>query len=77
LGITYKARVNPFGERNLEYDESVKRNWRVEKELTEEAKTAIVAGRRFPKPDIPQRIKAMGERVAREKAEKARRLNAQ
>lgn len=73
LGITYKAWVNPFGDRNLEYDERGKRNWRVENELTEEAKTAIMAGRRFPKPDIPQRIKAMDERVAREKAEKARR----
>lgn len=74
MRIAYKAWINPFGERNFEYDESLKRSWRVENELTEEAKTAIMAGRRFPKPDIPQRIKAMGERVAREKDEKARRL---
>ena len=74
FSINYKAWVNPFGDRNFEYDERVKKNWRVEDELTEEAKTAIKAGKRFPKPDIPQRIKAMAERVAREKAEKARRL---
>ena len=63
MRIAYKARVNPYGERNLEYDESLKRNWRVEEELTEEAKTAIKAGRSFPKPDISQRIKAMDERA--------------
>ena len=75
LGITYKAWINPFGERNLEYDDSVKQNWRVEDELTEEAKTAIKGGRRFTKPDIPQRIKAVDERVAKEKAERERKLH--
>ena len=67
--ILYKAWINPFGERSLEYDQRMTQNSRVEKELTQEAKAAIEKGRLFQKPDIEQRIKAMNELTAKEKAE--------
>jgi len=71
LGICYKAWVNPFGERNLEYDQRASQSRRTERELTQEAKTAIEKGRRYQKPDIEQRIKATNERLEKEKAAKA------
>ena len=71
LGICYKAWVNPFGERNLEYDQRSSKSRRVERELAQEAKAAIEKGRLYQKPDIEQRIKATNERLEKEKAEKA------
>lgn len=72
LTINYKAWINPYGGRNLEYDQRVAQNWRVEEELTVEAKQALDAKRLPPRPDITQRIKATNERLEKEKAEKAR-----
>jgi hypothetical protein len=74
FGLSYKAWVNPYGERNLEYNQELEKNWRVEKELAAEAKAAIEAGTRPTKPDIQKRIQEMGERLVREKVEKERRL---
>ena len=39
-------------------------------ELKDEAKAAIQTKKLAPKPDIPQRIKSMNEKLEREKAEK-------
>jgi len=71
LRLYCKAWVNPYGDRSLEYDNSVEASWRVVDELKDEAKAAIQAKKLAPKPDIPQRIKAMNEKLEREKAEKA------
>jgi len=73
LRLYCKAWMNPYGERSLEYDDSLEASWRVVDELTVEAKGAIHAKQLPPKPDIPQRIKASNERVTREKAESDRR----
>ena len=70
LTINYKAWINPYGDRNLEYDRRVEQNWRVEEELTADAKQALEARRLPAKPDIGQRIKATNERVAKEKEER-------
>lgn len=74
MRIAYKAWTNPFGERNLEYDQQVEASSRVKLALTEEASVAVKSGQRFPRPDIGQRIMEMADRVAKEKAEKERRL---
>ena len=71
LQINYKAWINPYGERNLEYDRSLQSNWRVEEELTIEAKAALEKKSLPPKPDIPQRIKAMNEKMEKEKASRS------
>jgi len=73
LRLYCKAWVNPYGERSLEYDDSLETSWRVVDELKNEAKAAIRANKLPPKPDIPQRIKVMNARVAREKEESDRR----
>jgi len=63
----YESWVNPYGERNLEYDNRLEENGHVKDELRTEAKAAIEAHRLPPKPDIPQRIKAMNKRLEKEK----------
>ena len=60
--------VNPYGDRNLEYDSRLETNWHVMDELRREAKAAIQAKRLPPKPDVSRRIKAMNERLENEKA---------
>lgn len=52
--------VNPYGERNLEYDDRFEESWRVRAELSKEAIRAISQGR-FPDKckDVPARIKAV------------------
>ena len=74
MRIAYKAWVNPFGERNLEYDQQVEGSLRVKRALTEESSLAVKAGRLFPRPDIGRRIKETAERVAKDKAERERKL---
>lgn len=71
--IRYEAWINPYGDRNLEYDDRAEQSWRVKDELTEEAKAEIEAKRLPPKHDIPLRIKTMNARVVREKEESDRR----
>jgi len=74
MSIAYKAWVNPFGERNFEYDQQVETSLRVKRALTEESSLAVKSGRRFPRPDIGRRIKETAERVAKEKAEREQKL---
>lgn len=73
LRVSCKAWVNPYGDRNLEYDDRLANSWRVREALTAESVAAICSRRLPPKPDIAQRIKETDERVAREEAEKDRR----
>jgi len=68
--IIFESWANPYGERNLEYDSRLEENWYVKDELRTEAKAAIEAGRLPPKPDIAQRIKALNERLEKEKSSK-------
>lgn len=74
LGICYTAWINPFGERNLDFDRRVLKSRRTERELTEEFAAAVKAGLRSTQPDIERRIKAVNERMEREEAEKERRI---
>jgi len=77
IRIQYRAWINPYGERNLEFDDSAEGCWRVKDALTEEAKVAILAKRLPEKPDIQTLIKESNAKVAREKLEreKAMRTN--
>lgn len=63
--ISYKAWINPYGERNLEYDTDLEKEWRLADRLEDEAKTAFRQNKRPTKPDLPKLIKE-----AKEKAEK-------
>jgi len=65
--VSYRSWVNPYGETNLEYDQSVETNGHVEVELKSEAKRSIRAQRLPSKPDVEQRVKAMNEKLKRGK----------
>lgn len=65
FSINYKAWVNPYGERNLEYDTDLENEWRLIDQLGDQAKTAIRQNKRPAKPDLPKLVKE-----AKEKAEK-------
>lgn len=67
--VSYRAWVNPYGEKNLEYDQRMETNGHVEVELKSEAKRAIRSQRLPSKPEIGQRIKAMNEKLERAAAE--------
>ncbi len=61
--VPNEIRMNPYGDRNLEYDDRFKKSWRAREELTKEAVTAISQGRLPEKcKDVPARIKAANER---------------
>jgi hypothetical protein len=53
-----KICVNPYGERNFEYDERFEKSWRAREELAKEAVAALAEGR-YPQKckDVPARIK--------------------
>lgn len=72
LRLYCKAWVNPYGERGLEYDTSLEASWRVVDELKNEAIAAIRENKLPPKPDIPQRIKTINEKLEKEKSEKTK-----
>ncbi|HMO04667.1 MAG TPA: hypothetical protein PKC67_06795 [Kiritimatiellia bacterium] len=65
LRISCKAWINPYGERNLEYQSDLDGVWRLREELEEEAISALRDNRLPAKPDLPMRI-----RQAKEEAEK-------
>jgi hypothetical protein len=73
--VLCKGWINPYGDRNLEYDNRLEASWRVVDELNAEAKQAFDVKKLPQKPDIPQRIMAMNEQVAREKEASDRRHN--
>lgn len=63
--ISYEAWINPYGERNLEYNTDLGSVWRLREQLEEEALSALRDNRLPAKPDLPMRI-----RQAKEEAEK-------
>lgn len=68
LSIYYKSWTNPYGDRSLEHFKIAEQNWQVEKELEAEARAAIKANKHPRKPDISQRIKAMNDKLEKDKA---------
>jgi hypothetical protein len=65
--ISYKAWINPYGSRNLEYESDLAGQWRLRKQLEREAKTNLLQNKRPSKPDLPKLVKE-----AKEKAEKGK-----
>ena len=63
--ISYKASINPYGSRNLEYDADLAAQWQLRKQLEREAKADLLQNKRPVKPDLSKLIKE-----AKEKAEK-------
>jgi len=63
LSINYQTWVNPYGERNLEYDADLNQEWRLADRLTEEAKAAHLKGKRPVKPDLPKLVKEAKEKI--------------
>ena len=55
--ISYEAWINPYGERNLEYDSDLKQEWRLVHRLEAEAKAAHGQGKRPEKPNLPKLLK--------------------
>lgn len=55
--ISYKAWINPYGERNLEYDPDLEKEWRLADQLGDQAKTAFRQNKRPEKPDLSKLVK--------------------
>lgn len=55
--ITYRAWINPYGSRNLEYESELAEQWQLRKQLEREAKAAFRQNRRPSKPDLQGFIK--------------------
>ncbi len=65
IRIGYKAWINPYGSRNLEYESDLAGQWQLRKQLEREAKADLLQNKRPAKPDLPTLVKE-----AKEKAEK-------
>lgn len=63
--INYKAWINPYGLRNLEYESDLGEQWQLRKQLEREARADLIQNKRPEKPDFPKLVKE-----AKEKAEK-------
>ncbi len=61
FGISYEAWINPYGERNLEYDTDLNAVWRLKDQLEKEAMVAFSDNKRPPKPDLPVLIRQAQE----------------
>ncbi len=59
--INYEAWINPYGERNLEYDTNLSGVWRLRKQLEDEARAALIKNNLPPKPDLPTLIRQAQE----------------
>jgi hypothetical protein len=65
IQINFKAWINPYGERNLEYESDLTNHWELRKQLEKAAKSALGKNERPSKPDLPKLIQE-----AKDKAEK-------
>ena len=63
--ISYKAWVNPYGERNLEYETDLEKDWRLSDQLNDEGKNAHRQSKRPVKHDLQKLI-----REAKDKTDK-------
>lgn len=68
--ISYKAWINPYGNRNLEYEPELEKEWRLYDQLEDDAKTLIRGNKRPTKPDLPKLIKEATEKAAKGNVEK-------
>jgi hypothetical protein len=75
LRVSCKAWVNPYGDRNLEYDERVDGVYGVSNDLEKEAKAALRSKQLPQKPDVAERVRQRRERNERERLEEERRRN--
>jgi hypothetical protein len=62
ISIYYDSWTNPYGSRNLEYDQALTQEWRLEKRLKKEAKKAIKEGHLAKEPDLKKLIKEEKEK---------------
>ena len=65
--IDYKAWINPYGSRNLEYETNLVCQWQLRKQLEREVKADLLQNKRPPKPDLPKLIKDAKERAEKNK----------
>jgi hypothetical protein len=65
--ISYKAWVNPYGARNLEYESDLAGQWQLRNQLEREAKDNLLQNKHPSKPDLPKLIKAAKERAVPDK----------
>ncbi len=59
--ISYKAWINPYGDRNLEYEVGLEREWRLADRLEREARSSLLQNERPSKPDLPSLLKEVKE----------------
>ncbi len=71
LRLFYKEWINPYGERNLEYETGMDAQYLLRKQMEREIKTDFRQNKRPEKPDLPKRIREFNEKLQKEKAEKA------
>ncbi len=57
LRISYKAWINPYGERNLEYEVELEKEWRLADRLEQDAKILLRQNKRPAVPDLQRLIK--------------------
>lgn len=75
IRVSYNVCVNPYGERNLEYDDRAESVRGLADGLENEAKAAILSGKYPPKPDISKRVKETSEQLQKERECRARFYN--
>lgn len=67
IRVSYDVCVNPYGERNLEYDERADSLFGLADRLTAEAKSALSSGRHAEKPDMDKRLSERREQLENDK----------
>lgn len=66
--VNYKAWINPYGSRNLEYESGLAEQWQLRKQLEREAKTDLLQNKRPLKPDLPKLIKDAKDKDDKDKS---------
>jgi len=62
ISISYESWTNPYGSRNLEFEQALESEWLLDKKLEREAKKVIKEGRRPKNPDLKKLIKEEKEK---------------
>jgi len=67
LRINYKALINPYGSRNLEYESGLSEYWKLRKQLEMDSMEKLRQDKRPEKPDLPKLIKDAKENYNKDK----------
>lgn len=67
FGINYKAWINPYGDRNLEYDTELRKDWRLLDKLEADSKAAIRQNKYPSKSDHLKLIKESKKKAEKDK----------